>query len=173
MFHTAGLRHQALPMLHRAGFQRPTSTLFTAAKLRRAPLRLATGAFILNSAVGKLGGDEKTAANLHGMAARAYPVLAKAEPQSFLKLLVAGELTVATALLLPIIPARLAGLALIGFSGSLLSMYARIPFLHDKYLRPTPGGVPIAKDIWMLGIGVSLVVDSLHDRRGARAATAK
>jgi hypothetical protein len=41
-------------------------------------------------------------------------------------------------------------------------MYARIPFLHDKYLRPTPGGVPMAKDIWMMGIGVSLVVDSLN-----------
>ena len=32
-----------------------------AAKLRRAPLRLATGAFILNAGVGKLSADEGTA----------------------------------------------------------------------------------------------------------------
>jgi hypothetical protein len=97
------------------------------------------------------------------MATRAYPFLAKSEPKPFVHVLAAGELTVASALLLPIIPARLAGLALIGFSGSLLSMYVRVPFLHDKYLRPTPDGVPIAKDIWMMGIGISLVVDSLEN----------
>lgn len=71
----------------------------------------------------------------------------------------------ATALLLPVVPARLAGLALIGFSGALLSTYARIPFLHDKYLRPTPGGVPMAKNTRMLGIAVSLVLDSINERR--------
>ena len=31
------------------------------AKLRRAPIRIATGAFILNSGLGKLHGDEDTA----------------------------------------------------------------------------------------------------------------
>jgi hypothetical protein len=164
MFQTAKSRRSPVTqVLQLAGFRQAPSKLFSPARLRRAPLRIATGAFILNAAVGKLGGDEKTAANLHGMASRAYPVLAKAEPQPFLKVLTAGELSVATALLLPIVPARLAGLALIGFSGSLLSMYVRIPFLHDKYLRPTPGGVPLAKDIWMLGIGVGLVLDSIND----------
>ena len=150
--------------LQLAGFRRAPLDLFAAAKLRRAPLRIATGGFILNSAVGKVGGDEKTAAGLHGMATRAYPILSKAEPQPFLKVLTAGELSVAAALLLPFVPARLAGIALIAFSGSLLSMYARIPFLHDKFLRPTPGGVPMAKDIWMMGIGISLVLDSFETK---------
>lgn len=131
-----------------------------AAKLRRAPLRIATGAFILNSGVGKISGDEGTAQALHGMATGAYPVLAKVEPKLFLKVLAVGEITVGAALLLPVVPAGLAGLALIGFSGALLGMYARTPGLHDKYLRPTQGGVPIAKDIWMLGSGISLVVDA-------------
>ena len=45
------------------------------------------------------------------MAARTYPVLAKVEPKPFLKILTAGELTVATALLLPVVPAHLAGLS--------------------------------------------------------------
>jgi hypothetical protein len=115
MIHSSGVRRQTPPMLQAAGVRRPTSNVFTAAKLRRAPLRIATGGFILNSAMGKRGGDEKTAASLHGMASRAYPVLAKAEPQPFRRILAAGELIVATALLLPIVPARIAGLALIGF----------------------------------------------------------
>jgi hypothetical protein len=161
MFRAAKSRGPAAQILQTIGFRRAPWNLLSPAALRRAPLRIATGAFILNAAMGKVGGDEKTAANLHGMASRAYPMLAKVEPKPFLKVLTAGELSVASALLLPIVPARLAGLALIGFSGSLLSMYARIPFLHDKFLRPTPGGVPMAKDIWMLGIGVSLLVDSI------------
>jgi len=36
-------------------------------------------------------------------------------------------------------------------------------------IRPTQQGVPLAKDVWMLGIGVGLVVDALTDRP-ARAA---
>ena len=46
-----------------------------AAKLRRAPLRLATGAFILNAGVGKLSLDEGTAGYLHGAGAGAYPYM--------------------------------------------------------------------------------------------------
>jgi hypothetical protein len=130
------------------------------AKLRRAPLRIATGAFILNSGISKFSGDEATAQALHGMGSGAYPVLKKVEPKLFLKILAAGEVTVGTALLLPIVPAGLAGLALIGFSSALLGMYVRTPGLHDKYLRPTQGGTVIAKDIWMLGSGVSMVIDA-------------
>jgi hypothetical protein len=84
MFQTAKSRRPTVAqVLQLAGFRRGPVTLFSPARLRRAPLRIVTGAFILNSAVGKLGGDEKTAAGLHGIACRAYPVLAKAEPQPF------------------------------------------------------------------------------------------
>ena len=131
-----------------------------AAKLRRAPLRVATGAFILNSGIGKWSGDEQTAQALHGMGSGAYPVLKKVEPKVFLKVLSVGEIAVGAALLLPIVPAGLAGMALIGFSGALLGMYVRTPGLHDKYLRPTHNGVPIAKDVFMLGSGLSLVIDA-------------
>lgn len=131
-----------------------------AAKLRRAPLRIATGAFILNAGIGKLSGDEGTAKALQGMASGAYPPLAKVEPKLFLKILAAGEITVGATLLLPIVPAGLAGLALIGFSGALLGMYVKTPGLHDKYLRPTQGGTPVAKDVWMLGSGIALLVDA-------------
>lgn len=130
------------------------------AKLRRAPGRVVTGAFILNSGLGKLKGDEATAQALHGMATGAYPFLAKVPPKLFLKGLAISEITIGGVLLAPFVPAGLAGLALTGFSGGMLGMYARTPALHDGKLRPTQAGVPIAKDVWMAGIGIGLIVDA-------------
>lgn len=131
-----------------------------AAKLRRAPVRLATGAYILNSGLSKLKGDEQTAQGVHGMAVGAYPFLSRMKPKAFLTLLGAGETTIGALLLLPVIPAGLAGIALTGFAGSLLGMYVRTPALHDKYLRPTQTGSAIAKDAWMAGIGIGLIIDA-------------
>ena len=131
-----------------------------AAKLRRAPLRIATGAFILNAGLTKLNADEGTAAALHGMSSGAYPVLKKVEPKVFIKVVAAGEIAVGATLLLPLVPAGLAGIVLTGFAGSLLGMYVRTPSLHDKYLRPNQAGTAVAKDVWLLGSGVSLVVDA-------------
>ena len=49
-----------------------------AAKLRRAPLRVATGAYILNEGLGKMrADDEEKAKAVHAMAADAYPLLGK------------------------------------------------------------------------------------------------
>lgn len=132
-----------------------------AAKIRRAPLRVATGAFILNSGIGKLNADEGTATALHGMATGAYPVLGKIPPKPFVRALAIWETTLGSALLLPIVPAGLAGLGLTGFSGSLLGMWWRTPGMHEEGSpRPTQQGIAIAKDAWMLGIGTSLVIDA-------------
>ncbi len=131
-----------------------------AAKLRRAPGRIAAGSFILNAGLGKLKGDEATAKAIHGLAAGAYPFLARIEPKLFLKALGVGEVAVGSALLLPVVPAGLAGLALMGFSGSLLGVYARTPGMHDGHLRPTQQGTVIAKDVWMAGIGLGLLIDA-------------
>jgi hypothetical protein len=131
-----------------------------AAKLRRAPLRLTTGAYILNSGIGKLSADDQTAAGLHAMAGAAIPPVKRMEPKVFIKLLAASEIAVGAALLLPVIPAGLAGLALTGFGGLLVGMYVRTPTWHDRYLRPTAEGTGFAKDVWLLGTGVGLVVDA-------------
>jgi hypothetical protein len=132
-----------------------------AAKMRRAPLRIATGAFILNTGITKLGGDDEQAKAVHGVAARAFPVLEKVPPKPFFKTLAAGEAALGAALLLPIVPAGLAGLALTGFSGGLLGMWWRTPGMHaEGNPRPTQQGTAIAKDVWMLGIGTSLVIDA-------------
>lgn len=132
-----------------------------AAKFRRAPLRVATGAYILNSGVSKFGADEQTAKMTHGMASGAYPALGKVPPKQFVTGLAVSESIVGGALLLPIVPAGLAGLALIGFSGALLGMWWRTPGMHEEgSVKPTPQGTGIAKDAWMLGIGTSLVIDA-------------
>ena len=139
------------------------------AKLRRAPQRAVTGAFILNSGVGKLGADDETAKHLHGMACGTYPFLDKVQPAHFVKGLAVGEIALGSAILLPIVPAAVAGAALVGFSGALLTLYWRTPGMHEEGdPRPTPQGTGIAKDVWMFGIGTSLLTDALlepaHDK---------
>lgn len=132
-------------------------------KLRRAPLRLTTGAFILSTGLDKWKGDEETAGQIHGFASGTYPFLKGIEPQQFLKLLAASEIAIGSALLLPVVPAALAGVALTGFSAGLLGLYLRTPGMRrgPKDLRSTPQGLPISKDVWMLGTGLALVVDGL------------
>lgn len=121
------------------------------------PLRVATGAYILNSGIGKLGADEETAAGLHGMATGAYPVFKDIKPKDFAQLLAYGEIALGAALLLPKVPSAAAGVGLAGFGGALIGMYLRTPGLtEDDGIRPTQAGVPIAKDIWLVGAGLTL-----------------
>jgi uncharacterized membrane protein YphA (DoxX/SURF4 family) len=134
-----------------------------AGKLRRAPTRIVTGAFILNSGLQKLNGDDETAKGVHGMASGAYPAIGSVPPKTFLRTLGAGETALGAALLLPIVPARVAGAGLLGFSGALLGMWWRTPGMHDG-LRPTQQGTAIAKDSWMLGIGAGLLLDDIVSR---------
>lgn len=136
-------------------------------KLSHIPLRLSTGAFILNSGLNKQEIDRDTAAYLQGMAANAFPQVKDLDPQKFGKVLSAVEIGLGAALLLPFIPSRLAGLALAGFSGGLLAMYVRTPGMtqeDDMDIRPTQEGTPVAKDVWMLGIALSLIMDSRRKR---------
>ncbi|MEO6702043.1 MAG: hypothetical protein ABI140_18190 [Jatrophihabitantaceae bacterium] len=135
-----------------------------AVKARRAPGRISAGTFVLAAGVQKLSGDANTAKAIHGMAANAYPVLGKIPPVLFLKLLALVEIGVGSVLLLPIFGARLAGLALTGFSGGLLGMYFRTPEMHDKHGLPTLAGTAVAKDVWLNAIGTSLVLDSTLSR---------
>ena len=129
------------------------------------PQRVATGAFILNSGIGKLRADEEAAAQLHGFAAGAYPFVNKLKPADFTRLLAVGEITLGAALLLPVVPAAVAGAGLAAFSGGLLGLYAKTPGMHKEgSLFPTQQGIPLAKDAWMMSIGLGLVIDDLTDR---------
>jgi hypothetical protein len=136
-------------------------------KARHLPPRIAAGAFILNAGIGKLSADEKTAARLHGMAAGTYPFLNKLKPADFARLLAVTEIALGTALLLPVIPPAVAGAGLAAFSGGLLGLYARTPGMRKEHSPfPSPQGTPLAKDVWMAGIGLGLVIDELTDRPG-------
>lgn len=138
-----------------------TRGMSLSAKIRRAPLRLSSGAFILNSGLGKLKADEATAGQLHGMAAGTYPFLAKVEPKVFTKALAVGEIALGTLLLAPIVPAGLAGIALTGFGGGLVGLYLKTPGLtQEGSIAPTPAGIGIAKDVWLSSMGVALVLDA-------------
>jgi hypothetical protein len=135
-------------------------------KARQIPLRLTTGVFILSSGLQKRTADEQTAAQLHGFTAGTYPVVKNLEPASFLKLVSASEIALGAALLLPVVPGLLAGAGLTAFSAGLLGLYLRTPGMREEgSLRPTQQGLPIAKDVWMLGSGLGLVVDALTDRK--------
>ena len=133
-------------------------------KASHLPQRIAAGAFILNSGLGKWSADDETAAQLHGFAVGTYPFLAKLKPRDFVRLLSASEIALGAALLLPIVPAAVAGAGLTAFSGGLLGLYARTPGMRkDGTPLPTQQGIPLAKEVWMLGIGLGLVIDDLTD----------
>lgn len=134
-------------------------------KARDLPGRIATGGFILHSGLEKWKADEARAKALHSMAANAFPVLADIPPKQFTKLLSASEIALGAALLTPVVPGALAGLGLTGFSGALIAMYARTPTMHKPgSIWPTPQGIGVSKDIWMVGIGLGMVVGALTDR---------
>ena len=133
--------------------------------LWQLPLRAVSGAFILNSGLAKREADLDHAKQLHGFASSAYPQLADVPADTFVRALSTAEIALGTALLSPVVPSAVAGLALTGFSGALLTLYWRTPAMHeDDDPRPTERGIPLAKDVWLLGIGVALVLGSLPRR---------
>ena len=141
-----------------------------ATKLWHVPVRLATGAIILDQGLQKLGADEDTARWLHGQAVQAFPQFADMEPREFVQLLSAGEITLGAALLgIGVVPSSLAGLALGAFGGALTRLYLRSPGTRrEGSIAPSHQGVGLAKDSWMLAIGTALVLDALFGSRRRR-----
>ncbi len=144
-------------------------------RLSHIPLRVTTGAFILNSGLGKRGLPEEAAAGIHGMAAGSLPQLGSVPPKTFVAGLSSAEMALGAALLLPFISPLKAGLALTAFSGGLLQMYRKTPGMTEADgIRPTSDGTAIAKDVFMLGAGLALVLDALiDDTKGAAKSTKK
>jgi uncharacterized membrane protein YphA (DoxX/SURF4 family) len=138
---------------------------------REIPGRVATGAYILHSGIAKWRGSAEQAAGIHGMAAGAFPFLKSIPPARFLRLLAAGEIATGALLLTPIVPTVIAGAALTAFSGSLVTMYGRTPALHESGSPwPTPAGLAVSKDVWMLGIGLGLLTDAVTEPRADQPA---
>jgi hypothetical protein len=59
-----------------------------------------------------------------------------------------------------VVPNAVAGAALSTFAGGLVTMYLRTPSLHKpQSVWPTPAGIGVSKDVWMLAIGLGLIAD--------------
>lgn len=128
--------------------------------------RISAGAFILNSGLGKRGADAETAAGMHGFAAGTYPFLKSVPPQQFVQGLATAEIAVGAALLTPFVPTFVAGAVLTGFSGGLLGLYLRTPGMRKPgSLAPTEAGLALAKDSWLVGIGIGLMTRGLIERK--------
>jgi hypothetical protein len=135
-------------------------------RLHRLPLRLVTGAFLLNSGLTKRQVHPEGSEQLHGFATGTYPFLKRMTPEQFAKSLSTAEIALGSALLIPVIPAGVVGAALGVFSGGLLGLYLKTPGMRQPgTLRPSEQGVPLAKDVWMAGIAAALVIDDLASRR--------
>ncbi|MDF5756997.1 hypothetical protein [Spongiactinospora sp. TRM90649] len=131
------------------------------ARVHQLPVRWATGAYILNAGITMADADEERARG-NGMAAGAFPFLKELEPRDFVRRLSLGEIALGAALLLPVVPSLVAGAALTGFAAGLLGMYYRTPGMRrEGSLRPSEQGVGLAKDVWLLGIGLGLVAEEL------------
>ncbi|MWA05326.1 hypothetical protein F8568_034185 [Actinomadura sp. LD22] len=141
------------------------------ARAHQMPVRLAVGAFVLNSGLSKLKGDEGTAEYIHGTAKTAYPFLESQDKAAFTRTLGTAEVALGTALVTPLVPTLLVGAALTAFATGLAGLYLRLPGMREG-LRPTQQGVVLAKDTWLLGIGATLVLEELsrarEERRGRR-----
>jgi hypothetical protein len=147
-----------------------------ATKLWHVPVRLATGAVILDQGLSKLGAGEEQAAWLHERAVTAFPRLFKdMDPKDFAQLLSACEITLGGSLLaIGVVPSGLAGLGLAGFGGSLTRLYLTTPGMRrEGTLAPSQQGITLVKDSWMLAIGTSLVLDALFGPRRKRRKPAK
>jgi hypothetical protein len=134
-------------------------------KLADIAPRVATGAYILNSGLEKRSLDEGQAKGLHGMASGAYPFLSKVDPKTFARLLSTGEIVLGAALLAPVVPTAAAGAGLAAFATGLVGLYLRTPGLRKEgSLAPSEQGKGLAKDVWILGIGLGFVIDELAER---------
>jgi hypothetical protein len=134
-------------------------------KLWHIPVRAATGAFILNSGISKLrADDEDVHKGVHGMASGAYPQFANMDPRTFTKALGAGEVALGTALLVPFVGPGLAGAGLSAFSAGLMGLYFRLPGMTEDGVRPSQQGMALAKDSWLMSIGLALLLDRATSR---------
>jgi uncharacterized membrane protein YphA (DoxX/SURF4 family) len=133
---------------------------------RSIPGRIVTGTYIFHAGLEKWSADEDRAAAVHGMAAGAYPAFKDVPPTLFVKALSASELATGALLLSPFVSNAAAGAALTAFSGGLLGLYWRTEALRKPgSIWPTQAGTGVSKDVWMLGIGLGLLADSVTSWR--------
>ena len=137
------------------------------ARIANLPIRMAAGAFLVNSGLTKLKADKDDHERVHGFASGTYPVLQNVPPDQFAMALGASEVALGGALMLPFaVGDSLAGLGLSSFAAGLIGLYAQTPGMRQEgSVRPTQQGIPLAKDVWLVGIGATLLLSGLTTRR--------
>lgn len=137
--------------------------------LTSAAFRVIPGAFILNSGIGKLGMDESASAGLQNMAATGIPLMKEIPTEKFGDFIAYSEIGIGATLLAPFIPDRLAGMILTPFAAGLLSMYFGNPEnTEDDGIRPSQKGLPLAKDSFLLAIGLGLAFKGKDDKKSKK-----
>ncbi|WP_202879701.1 hypothetical protein [Ornithinimicrobium pratense] len=125
------------------------------------PLRVLTGAYILNSGINKLKTGTEEQEQMHGWASGVYPIFKDLKPGEFTKLLAYSEIGLGAALLIPKVPSAVAGAGLAGFGAALTGLYLNTPGMtQDDGIRPTAEGTGLAKDVWLVGAGLTLAMQS-------------
>lgn len=121
-------------------------------------LRGVSGAYVLQSGIGKLGMPTEAAAGTQEFAATGVPAVKKMSPDTFGKFLSYSEIGIGGALLAPFVPNRVAGLALGGFSAGLLAIYFRNEAMtQPDRIRPSEAGTGLSKDLFMAAIAGALI----------------
>lgn len=138
-------------------------------------LRGASGAYLLQSGIGKLNMPTEAAAGTQEFAATGVPAVKKMSPDTFGKFVSYSEIGIAGALLAPFVPNKLAGTALGAFSAGLLSIYFRNEAMtQDDGLRPSEAGTGLSKDLFMAAIAGALMtspdVEGKAEKKAAKKA---
>ena len=129
------------------------------------PVRFAAGVMILSAGVGKLRPSENGSPDVHAVAAADYPFLEQLAPEQLTKVLGAAEMMLGGALLVPVVGDGVAGVGLTAFAGAMIGLFAKGQGEHREGPVPEHRGAALARDIWLLGIGLRLVADSVRRRQ--------
>lgn len=120
-------------------------------------MRVSAGLYVLDVGIDLWGKGREEAEVYHRMTATAFPVAAEADPARFLRVLAAGQIGLGAVLLVPVVPSVVAGAALSAFGGALNALWWRTPGSR-RGVRPQGNGKNLAKDVWLLGMGLGLVL---------------
>lgn len=128
-------------------------------RLSNAILRGVSGAYLIQSGLGKKDLPQEAYEGLKGMAASGIPQFGEWDAQTFGKFLWLSEVGIGALLVTPFVNKRLAGAALTVFSAGMLTMYFNNEGMtQSDGIRPSQEGTPLSKDVWLAAIGAALTV---------------
>ncbi|MDR7328767.1 hypothetical protein [Corynebacterium guangdongense] len=135
-----------------------------------AALRIIPGLFIANSGIGKIGMPAEMSTGIQEAAASGIPALKNLPAEKFGTYLGYAETALGAALLAPVVPNWVAGAGLTAFGSGLLTMYFSNPEnTEEDGIRPSYEGISLAKDSWLVAMGVALLADGLADKSAKEA----